>query len=193
MSKNSFLLGIISFSLVLGLSTACSTENAKQQQKVESQSSSQQQGEVPLESAVGYNYTRLRELLANQEWKEADEETAQAMLKVAGREEEGYFTIENIDNFPCEDLRIIDRLWVKYSNGKLGLSVQKEIYQERGGIWKKFGDTVGWREQGGWKSYEELNWKSPTAPNAPQGHLPVSWREATRGGWFFSRAETCKL
>jgi hypothetical protein len=156
-------------------------ENARLGQKLESQSSSQQQEEVPLKSAVGYNYTKLRDLLANQKWKEADKETAKAMLTVAGRDE--FLREEDIDNFPCEDLRTIDRLWVKFSNGKFGFSVQKEIYQQLGGttrkfdldIWIKFGDTVGWRDDGRWKNYRELNWRRPLRDNTPEGHLPIPW------------------
>ncbi len=77
----------------------------------------------------GINYTRLRDLLAAGKWKEADMETKQVMLAVAKREKEGRLDERSIDNFPCEDLRTIDQLWVKYSGGKFGFSVQKRIYQ----------------------------------------------------------------
>jgi serine/threonine protein kinase len=141
--------------------------------------------QVELRSAVGYDYTRLWDLLAKQKWKAADKETANAMLKVAGRDK--FLRVEDMDNFPCEDLRTIDRLWVKSSNGKFGFSVQKEIYIKLGGTqefdtikMKKFGNTVGWRENGKWKDYKELNWGNPLIPfwgnpmreNTPQGHLP---------------------
>jgi serine/threonine-protein kinase len=136
---------------------------------------------VPLKSAVGYDYTKLRDLLAKQKWQEADEETAKAMLTVAGRDD--LLREEDIDNFPCEDLRTIDRLWLKFSNGKFGFSVQKEIYQQLGGtrefdldIWIKFGDTVGWRVNGCWKNYGELNWRRPLRDNTPVGHLPYGAR-----------------
>jgi hypothetical protein len=87
-------------------------------------------------SAVGMDYINLRNLLAAKKWKEADEETARVMLKVAGREEEGWLDTESIEKFPCEDLRTIDQLWVKYSNGRFGFSVQKRIYQSLGGTTK---------------------------------------------------------
>lgn len=67
-------------------------------------------------------------------WKEADEETFKVMLEVAGREKQRYLEREDIRQFPCEDLRIIDQLWVNYSNGHFGFSVQKEIYLSVGGI-----------------------------------------------------------
>jgi len=84
-------------------------------------------------SAVGMDYINLRNLLAAKKWKEADEETLRVMLKVAGREKEGWLNEESIEKFPCEDLRTIDQLWVKYSNGRFGFSVQKRIYQSLGG------------------------------------------------------------
>lgn len=123
------------------------------------------------------------------------------------RQEEGWLDVKDIDNFPCEDLRIIDQLWVKYSDGRFGFSVQKDIYKKEGGtreydekIWKAFGDKVGWREQGNWLSYDKLNWalKAPVRT----GHLPgpltcwVGIRVPREGHWrghLFSRAKTCNL
>nr|WP_275527962.1 GUN4 domain-containing protein [Geitlerinema sp. PCC 9228] len=90
-------------------------------------------------------------------------------------------------------------MWLKFSNGKFGFSVQKEIYQQLGGtrefdpeIWDQFGDTVGWRDDyRGWKKVGELNWRRPLRDNTPGGHLPVPFRRCSWG--LFSRAETCKL
>jgi serine/threonine protein kinase len=121
------------------------------------------------------NYTQLRDLLAAGKWKEADGETKRVMLAVAGREKEGWVDIQSIHNFPCEDLRTIDQLWVKYSNGRFGFSVQKRIYQSLGGtreydekIWRAFGDAVGWRVGGYWLYYKDITFDQ----NAPKGHLP---------------------
>ena len=131
--------------------------------------------EVQLKSSCGMNYRQLRNLLKAGKWKEADEETARVMLAVAKREKEGWLDVKDIDNFPCEDLRTIDQLWVKYSNGRFGFSVQKRIYQGLGGtreynsdIWKKFGDKVGWRKRGGWLYYKDIAFDK----RSPEGHLP---------------------
>jgi serine/threonine protein kinase len=128
-------------------------------------------------SAVGMDYTNLRNLLAAKKWKEADEETARVMLKVAGREKEGGLNTESIEKFPCEDLRTIDELWVKYSNGRFGFSVQKCIYQSLGGtseydreVWQKFGDRVGWIKNNAWLYYNELTFSE----KAPEAHLPTT-------------------
>ena len=122
-------------------------------------------------------YQPLETYLKNGQWREADEETLKVMLKVADREEQGLLDVESIYNFPCEDLRIIDQLWVKYSKGKFGFSVQKEIYESLGGtekynekVWSKFCDRVGWRKRDKWLSYSNLNFEIDKAPKA---HLPT--------------------
>lgn len=86
-----------------------------------------------LSSDCGIDYTRLRDLLKAGEWKEADRETLVVMLKAANREQEGYLNTESVKHFPCVDLHTIDQLWIKYSNGQLGFSVQKEIWLSIGG------------------------------------------------------------
>ncbi|WP_371718568.1 GUN4 domain-containing protein, partial [Anabaena sp. UHCC 0204] len=156
---------------------------------------------VDLKSAVGMNYTRLRDLLAAGKWKEADEETRRVMLAVAKREREGWLDTKSIDNFPCEDLLTIDQLWVKYSDGKFGFSVQTKIYQSLGGttnyngqIWAAFGDKVGWRKGGSWLRYSYITFDK----RSPEGHLPVCIRLSDVGGWLlggavFFRVETCNL
>ncbi|MEG4394753.1 serine/threonine-protein kinase [Microcoleus sp. BROC3] len=143
-------------------------------------------------SAVGMDYTNLQNLLAAKKWREADEETARVMLKVAGREKEGGLNTESIDNFPCEDLRTIDQLWVKYSNGRFGFSVQKRIYKSLGGtreydseVWEKFGDRVGWRKKNEWLYYNELTFSE----KAPEAHLPVVWV----WGWTWGGGECILL
>ncbi|NES04601.1 MAG: protein kinase [Okeania sp. SIO2F4] len=138
--------------------------------------------DVPLVSARGVNYENLRDLLAAGKWKEADMETGNCMFKLAGLEELGYLSEEDINNFPCEDLRTIDQLWVKYSNGKFGFSVQKQIYQSLGGttkydekVWDAFGDKVGWRPGGEWLfGYDDLTF---SLNRNYRGHLPVYWGE----------------
>lgn len=129
---------------------------------------------VQLKSARGVDYTCLRDLLAAGEWKEADKETRKVMLKAARRYNEGYFTSESIENFPCDDLRTIDQLWVKYSQGRFGFSVQKKIWLEVGGKVDydtecKLGDRCGWRKGGEWLNYSNLTFNK----QAPVGHLPV--------------------
>ncbi len=120
----------------------------------------------------------MRDLLAAWKWKETDEETLAVMLKASRREEPGWFDNESINNFPCTDLRTIDRLWVKYSNGRFGFSVQKKIYLGVGGkadgkyyeeAWDRFSDRVGWRVKGNWIDYEDVAFKT----SAHEGYIPL--------------------
>ncbi|MBW4594942.1 MAG: GUN4 domain-containing protein [Brasilonema angustatum HA4187-MV1] len=154
-----------------------------------------------LSSEKGVDYTKLRDLLAAQKWKEADYETYLVMLQAVGRKEHDWIREEELLNFPCTDLRIIDQLWVKYSNGHFGFSVQKEIYFSVGGklnseydeeAWNKFGDRVGWSREENWISYEQLTFDT----TAPKGHLPLRCCWLLLGGvfsWEGRRKGVCSL
>ncbi|NEQ26744.1 MAG: Clp protease [Microcoleus sp. SIO2G3] len=156
-----------------------------------------------LESEREVDYTRLRDLLAQGKWQKADRETEAAMLKASGREDEGWLREEDMETFPCQDLRTIDQLWVKYSNGHFGFSVQKRIWQsieettQNADVetWKYFGDRVGWRLQDSWVGYKNLTFTL----DAPEGHLPgwVFVSGFVAGGFFgsglFDRIESCGL
>ena len=154
-----------------------------------------------LISSVGVDYSKLRELLAFKNWRGADKETAALIIKVAGREKEGSVTVKNIEKFPCEDLRTIDQLWVKYSKGRFGFSVQKRIWQDAKLNLETFGGSVGWRNEGwfnsSWKSYYALTFTL----GAPLGHLPSQGvtvgRDWDKSLWllhpFFFRVNTCGL
>ncbi|MEH2156350.1 serine/threonine-protein kinase [Nostoc sp.] len=128
-----------------------------------------------LNSAVGINYTILQKLLASGKWREADQETWKLMLKISHREKECYLRVEDIKEFPSQDLLTIDRLWVKYSNGRFGFSIQKQIWDSVGGkpdldieTWEYFGEWLGWRIKNNWKPYEFLSFTLA----APVGQLP---------------------
>ena len=141
---------------------------------------------TPTDPATKGNYAQLEALLKARKWREADGETAKQMLEVMGRQQEGWLRVEDIQQLPCADLRIIDQLWVKYSDGQFGFSVQRKIWQKYGspvedkGQLVKFGEKVGWKHRGifkyHWKTQPELSF----TPQAPDGHLPVI--TGVRGG-----------
>ena len=153
-------------------------EAERRERELEAERQRQKRNEVSLVSAKGVDYRKLRDLLKAKKWKEADEETRVKILKVANRESEGGLRVEDAKNFSCQDLGTIDKLWVKYSNGKFGFSVQKQIYQGVGGTmeysyddYKKFGDKVGWRKGGKWLYYRELTFSEEHYT----GHFPCGW------------------
>jgi hypothetical protein len=155
-----------------------------------------------LDSEPQVDYSRLQDLLAAGKWQEADRETEAVMIKAAGRAEDGWLSEEDLEAFPCEDLRRIDELWVKSSNGHFGFSVQKRIWNSIEEttqdadveIWKRFGDKVGWRLNDSWVGYRNLTFSL----DAPEGHLPewVFVSGFVGGGFFgsglFSRLKTCE-
>lgn len=167
-----------------------------------------------LISERSIDYTKLRDLLKTGQWQEADHETLLLILKAANREQEEYLNIESIESFPCADLHTIDRLWLKYSNGQFGFSLQKEIWRSVGGelgqydnaVYEQFGLRVGWRDRNGmklmrgWKKYEELSFSLTWGP---VGHLPTlasgsQMKFEQLNFWgirsdFFARIEACWL
>lgn len=135
--------------------------------------------DIPLESEKGVDYTQLRDFLKAGKWREADQETADRMLEAMGREDWWNVGSQDLLNFLCKDLKTIDRLWVKYSKGHFGFSVQKQIYVECGAkldgkypgdkIWYKFCDRVGWSRNGKYVGYPDLKFNPLLSP---KGELP---------------------
>jgi len=144
---------------------------------------------ILISKATDINYSRLQGLLKANKWKEADQETTRMMLQAAGRQREGRFRAEDLNKFFCEDLRIIDQLWLDNSQGKFGFSVQQKIWQRNGSpssnssieVWRKFYIDVGWKiqESGlasseGYVKYDELM-GFHNIDIAKQGNLPKVW------------------
>jgi len=125
-------------------------------------------------------YQQLERYLQQGQWREADQETYRLMITTVGKEDGQWFDKEDLLNFPCEDLKAIDGLWVNYSQGKFGFSVQKQIYVECGAeldgkypgdkIWYEWCDRVGWRKGGEYLNYEGLQ-ANPSF--SPAGEFPL--------------------
>jgi hypothetical protein len=123
-------------------------------------------------------FAKLEELLRSGQWEAADYETYVLMIRAVGKDEGQFFTRRELEEFPCEDLLEIDRLWVDASQGHFGFSVQKRIWQEcnspgdYGEDWDRFCVRVGWQneEATAYVDYENLK-KHPAF--SPVGELPV--------------------
>jgi hypothetical protein len=133
-------------------------------------------------SPTDVTFQKLEALLKAEKWRDADLETWDLMLKLTKREQEGWLRVEDAKNFPKQELQKMDQLWVEYSNGKFGFSVQKQIWLELGGkldgesdwdTYQKFGDRVGWKRNGEWILYSEYTFST----NSAKAHLP-----SRRGG-----------
>ena len=133
---------------------------------------------ISLESEIRIDYAKLCNLLAVGNWKGANQETYEVMNQAL----KGVWISETLSRFPCTDLHTIDQLWVKFSKGNFGFSVQKEIYLSVGGkadgeyyeeTLHKFGDRVGWRLKSSWIDYNRVTFDK----YALKGHLPVIFIE----------------
>ncbi|NES87332.1 MAG: GUN4 domain-containing protein [Moorea sp. SIO2B7] len=114
-------------------------------------------GGIKGEEVAKASYAKLENLLTAKRWKLADRETAALMLKLCDRGEEGWLTVEDTNKFPCWYLSTIDGLWVKYSRGKFGFSLQSNIWKELGGLenpsyesWMQLATDLGWWVNNDW-------------------------------------------
>ncbi|MEO1211130.1 MAG: serine/threonine-protein kinase [Cyanobacteria bacterium J06638_20] len=107
-----------------------------------------------LPSAVGVDYAPLRDLLAIANWSAADDATRRIMLQAFQRKDTSFLSFDELTEFPCLDLRTINRLWMKYSNGHLGFEPQLQAWnavghpgQSERDRWQAFSERIGWLQQ----------------------------------------------
>lgn len=151
-----------------------------------------------------YRYAKLRDTLAAGNWFAADKETINLILDIAGESDLEELSPHDIRNFPCNGLRVIDKLWRKYSRDRFGFSIQLQFYVELGGtlettieqnreLIERWGDRLGWREAGVWRQCDQLDYSL----NAPVGCHPALWWNSPYGSkmtnYFLSRLLTCDL
>ena len=128
-----------------------------------------------------FDCTTLENLLAAKSWRMADQETADLMLHSLPKYNSdkpteyqwGDVEVEDIKNMSQLLLDTIDNLWIKYSEGHFGYSIQKTIWHEVDGNIEyeaeiKLGERIGWHKEGKWIDYNALDFTL----NAPQGELP---------------------
>ncbi|PSR15326.1 hypothetical protein C8255_23130 [filamentous cyanobacterium CCP3] len=131
------------------------------------------QGRLAMPSEPGIDYRPLQELLVQQDFEEADRLTLAKLCELAGptavKRKWVYFT--EVEQFPGVDLRTIDRLWLAYSEGKFGFSVQRRIWLSLGQNWDKLWPRLAWKDDNIWTRYPGgFVWDL----SAPDGHLPLS-------------------
>lgn len=130
-------------------------------------------GVVPVRSERYTDYSQLQQLLATEEFEEADRLTLQKLCELAGPDavQRKWLYFTELEKMPITDLQTIDSLWVVYSQGKFGFSVQREIWLGVGKNWEKMWPKIGWKSGNNWTRYpQEFTWDL----TAPRGHLPLS-------------------
>lgn len=108
----------------------------------------------------------LKQAAKRKDWRWMDRETsylfkeavvpanAEALHQVVDE-----ITPEQIRSMPCYRLKTLDQLWHKASDGRFAFSTQRSLW-ESGKVnrdYTKFADTVGWRQNGKWLKFNELN------------------------------------
>ncbi|MEM9216096.1 MAG: GUN4 domain-containing protein [Cyanobacteria bacterium P01_F01_bin.150] len=138
---------------------------------------------------VDVELEKLENLLINQQWEEANKKTRDIILSTNKGKK---LKTENIKNISIDLLSKFDRLWIQSSNGRFGLKVQKELWDEsrqsarkswnpwakpevldEAESWKKFGFMIGWRDSRdatGFIKKEDINYSLKAA----KGCLPVT-------------------
>lgn len=131
------------------------------------------QGLLEMSSEQGVDYEPLQSLLIQQNFEEADRVTLAKLCELAGptamKRKWVYFT--EVEQFPAVDLQTIDRLWLAYSEGKFGFSVQRRLWLSLGQNWDKLWPRIAWKDDNIWTRYPGgFIWDL----SAPDGHLPLS-------------------
>ncbi len=137
-----------------------------------------------LNSTRGVDYTYLRQDLQQHNWKQANEDTTEALLKAFGSKsnQTGNVDAQEAANPPCSDLRTVDQLWSKASSGNLGFTAQRQVLRESGNDYRQAYNKMQWQRPGGeWLIqyiYDGHREKfkpgyEPDYGNPDRGHLPT--------------------
>ena len=123
-------------------------------------------------SEVGVDYSSLQQYLLTESFEDADRFTSSKLRELAGEKavKRGYVYFSEVDSIPGTDLATIDKLWIIYSKGKFGFTVQAKILETLGGRYDKLWPRIGWKKDGIWTRYpKSFDWSI----EAPNGHMPL--------------------
>ena len=130
------------------------------------------EGWLAVTSGQGLDYTALQQALIRQDFEEADRLTSEHLRQLAGpaAEKRGYVYYSEVPPMASVDLQTLDRLWVSFSQGRFGFSVQLRLLRSLGNRWEQLWPRIGWKEAGTWTRYPKaFTWSL----DAPEGHMPL--------------------
>jgi len=130
------------------------------------------EGWLAVASASGENYGPLQRHLMLQEFEAADRLTSAHLRSLAGggAVQRGYVYFSEVAAIPAVDLESLDRLWLCYSRGRFGFSVQGRLLRACDGRWESLWRRLGWKQEGVWTRYPSaFTWSL----EAPDGHMPL--------------------
>lgn len=123
-------------------------------------------------SARGIDYGPLQRALMLQQFEQADRLTSALLRQLAGpgAERRGYVYYSEVPPMPAVDLDSLDRLWVCFSRGRFGFSVQGRLLASCNGRWEQLWPRLAWKDGGRWTRYPgSFQWSM----DAPEGHMPL--------------------
>nr|WP_041391467.1 GUN4 domain-containing protein [Prochlorococcus marinus] len=123
-------------------------------------------------SGSGVNYAALQQALLEERFEDADRMTSSTLRELAGPSavERGYVYFSEVTSITEVDLITLDRLWIAYSQGKFGFSVQARLLEALKGRYEMLWPKIGWKENGVWTRYPNaFTWSI----SAPEGHMPL--------------------
>ncbi len=123
-------------------------------------------------SDAGFDYSPLQRYLLDESYEDADRFTSAKLRELAGEKavKRGYVYFSEVESIPSIDLSTLNKLWVVYSRGKFGFTVQAKILDSLGGRYDKLWPRIGWKKDGIWTRYpKSFNWSI----EAPNGHMPL--------------------
>jgi hypothetical protein len=129
-------------------------------------------GWLATPSAQGVDYVPLQQALALQHYEHADRLTSEILRHLAGSAavQRGYVYYSEVQPMASADLDSLDRLWVCYSCGRFGFSVQGRLLQACNGRWDQLWPRIGWKNGSQWTRYPgSFQWSI----EAPEGHMPL--------------------
>ena len=101
-----------------------------------------------IETECGFDHVPLSIALQTGDFLEADQITRDSLIKLAGAKavSRGYVYFSEVPNLPETDLATIERLWLAYSGGKFGYSVQAKEFKTKkvNGNPEKLFARIGW-------------------------------------------------
>ncbi|MFM7085558.1 MAG: GUN4 domain-containing protein [Cyanobium sp.] len=127
---------------------------------------------LAVTSAAGIDLAPLQGHLMRMEFEQADRLTSEILRRLAGAAavQRGYVFYSEVAAFPGVDLESLDRLWLVYSRGRYGFSVQGRLLQACNGQWERLWPRLGWKQDGRWTRYPgSFTWSL----EAPEGHMPL--------------------
>ena len=110
--------------------------------------------------------------LLSEHFEEADRLTSCALRQLAGDRavQRGYVYFSEVPPMEALDLTTIDRLWVAYSQGRFGFTVQARLLNALDGRYERLWPRIGWKTDGVWTRYPgSFQWSM----DAPEGHMPL--------------------